>query len=221
MRRMLFVLLLCLCTLAGWAQPENEKPAALARSEAEGTRPDGLYATLDTSMGKVVIRLFEKEAPKTVANFVNLATGKKRWKDLTTGQAVAGKPFYDGIIFHRVIPNFMIQAGAHLARGSRTAGNIPDEFSPALKYDRPGRVGMANIGQPNTGNTEFFITHAPTPHLDGKHTIFGQVIEGQEVVVAIGNVPRDANDRPRSPVTINKVTIERVGPASEPAAQPQ
>lgn len=213
MRRLLLVLLLCLCPLVAWAQPENEKPAA--------TRPDGLYATLDTSMGKIVIRLFEKETPKTVANFVSLATGKKRWKDLTTGQDVVGKPFYDGIIFHRVIPNFMIQAGAQLARGARTAGNIPDEFSPALKYDRPGRVGMANIGQPNTGNTEFFIAHVPTPHLDGKHTIFGQVIEGQEVVVAIGNVPRDANDRPRSPVTINKITIERVGPGPEPAAQPQ
>lgn len=192
---------------------------ALAASGQEGAqkqRKPGLYATLDTSMGKIVIRLFEKQAPKTVANFVDLATGKKPWRDTRTGQIVKGQPFYDGIIFHRVIPKFMIQAGAHLPNGARLAANIPDEIHPRLKHERAGRVSMANAG-PNTGNSQFFITHGATPWLDGKHTIFGQVVEGQKVVVAIGNVPRDARDRPLQPVTINKVTIERVGPA--PARQ--
>lgn len=213
MRKLLFLLILSLAASITWGQTQTQQPAP--------KREEGLYATLDTSMGKIVIRLFEKESPKTVANFVALATGKKRWRDLTSGQTVVGRPFFDGIIFHRVIPRFMIQAGSHLARGARTSANIPDEFSPGLKYDRPGRVGMANIGQPNTGNSEFFITHVPTPHLDGKHTIFGQVVEGQDVVMAIGNVPRDSNDQPRAPVTINKVTIERVGPAPETPAKPE
>ena len=171
-------------------------------------------------MGKIVIQLFEKEAPKTVANFVGLATGQKPWRDLQTEQTVTGKPFYDGIIFHRVIPNFMIQAGAHLTEGARIAATIPDEFHPALKHNRPGRLSMANAG-PNTGSSQFFITHGPTPHLDGKHTIFGQVVEGQDVVVAIGAVPRDANDKPRTPVKINQVTIERVAPPPQPAPQPK
>ncbi|MBI2956325.1 MAG: peptidylprolyl isomerase [Acidobacteria bacterium] len=188
---------------------------ALAQEEAEKPKPKrepGLYATLDTSMGKIVVRLFEKEAPKTVANFVDLATGKKPWRDNRSNQPVVGKPFYDGIIFHRVIPNFMVQTGAHLpAGGFRLAENIPDEFHASLKHDRPGRLSMANAG-PNTGNSQFFITTVPTPWLDGKHSIFGQVVEGQEVVVAIGNVARDANDRPTKPVIVNKVTIERVGP---------
>ena len=187
----------------------------LAHQEAASApkpRKPGLYATLETSMGNIVIRLFEKEAPKTVASFVGLATGKKPWSDPRTGRRMENKPFYDGLIFHRVIPNFMIQTGDPLGIGTGGPGfTIPDEFSSGLKFDRPGRLGMANAG-PNTGGSQFFITHVPTPHLNGKHTIFGQVLEGQRVVVAIGNVPRDPRDRPRPPVVINKVTIERVGP---------
>lgn len=169
-------------------------------------------------MGKIVIQLYEKEAPKTVDNFVTLATGKKAWKDMRTGQTVTGKPFYDGIQFHRVIPNFMIQAGAYVADGNRASPVIQDEFHPDLKHDRSGRLSMANAG-PNTGSSQFFITHVPTPWLDGKHSIFGQVVKGQDVVDAIAAVQRDPNGRPLTAVTINKITIERVGP--EPVAKPK
>jgi len=200
MRQLIAFLLLAVALAPAAAQ---EKPAAPAREP-------GLYATLETSMGKIVVKLFEKEAPKTVANFVDLATGKKAWKDHATGQTVIGKPFYDGILFHRVIPDFMIQTGAHLPNGgARLSPQIADEFHPALKHDRPGRLSMANAG-PNTGSSQFFITHRPTPHLDGKHAVFGQVIEGQDVVVAIAAVPRDPNDSPRTPIYLKKVSIERV-----------
>jgi cyclophilin family peptidyl-prolyl cis-trans isomerase len=195
--------------LATLGLPAQEKPVS--------DRDPGLYATLETSMGSIVIYLFEKEAPKTVENFVDLATGKKPWTHPRTGQRMVNKPYFDGLIFHRVIPGFMIQTGDPLGIGTGGPGyTIPDEFDPKLKYDRPGRLGMANIGQPNTGGAQFFITHAPTPHLTGKHTIFAQVIEGQDVVNAIGKVPRDAADKPKNPVTILKVTIERVGAPPAP-----
>lgn len=186
---------------------------ALAVQTKPKDQDPGLYATLDTSMGKIVIRLFEKESPKTVENFVGLATGKKPWRHPRTGQRMTGTPYYNGVIFHRVIPDFMIQTGDPLGQGTGGPGyTIPDEFDSNLKFDRPGRLGMANAG-PGTGGAQFFITHRATPWLTGKHTIFGQVVEGQDIVVAIGNVPRDAGDKPRTPVTINKVIIERVGPA--------
>lgn len=200
MRQLIAFLLLAVALAPAAAQ---EKPAAPAREP-------GLYATLETSIGKIVVKLFDKEAPKTVANFVDLATGKKAWKDHASGQTVTGKPFFDGILFHRVIPDFMIQTGAHLPnRGARGSANIADEFGPGLKHDRPGRLSMANAG-PNTGSSQFFITHKPTPHLDGKHAIFGQVIEGQDIVVAIAAVPRDPNDSPRTPIYLKRVSIERV-----------
>lgn len=203
MKRCLPLLLLLLLAPTSWAQEKKEAPAK--------PREPGLYATLDTSMGKIVIRLFEKESPKTVANFVELATGKKQWRDHGTGRVVTGEPFYNGVLFHRVVPKFMVQTGSYVGDGARVSATIRDEFSPGLKFDRPGRVAMANAG-PNTGSSQFFITHGPTPHLDGLHTIFGQVVEGQDVVVAIGNVPRNSNDWPNTPVTINKVTRERGGP---------
>jgi peptidyl-prolyl cis-trans isomerase A (cyclophilin A) len=182
---------------------------ALAALAKEKERKPGLYATLDTSMGTIVIQLFEKEAPNTVANFVDLATGKKPWRD-NTGKTHQGEPFYEGVLFHRVIPGFMIQAGAHLADGGyRLSANIMDEIHPGLKHDRVGRLSMANAG-PNTGSSQFFITHAATPWLDGKHAIFGQVVEGQGVVNKIAGVSRDAQDNPRTPIVIRKVTIERV-----------
>ncbi len=197
-RTVVFVVLVPLfgLLLLGGAQEKSRKP--------------GLYATLDTSMGKIAIQLFEKEAPKTVANFVDLATGKKPWKD-STGKTHSGEPLYTGIIFHRVIPDFMVQAGAHLADGGyRLSANIQDEIHPGLKHDRPGRLSMANAG-PNTGSSQFFITHAATPWLDGKHAIFGQVVDGQAVVNKMAGVPRDAQDKPRTAIVIEKVTIERVG----------
>jgi len=208
MKKLALMFCLIAAVVPALAQEKAEKPA-------KSKREPGLYATLDTTMGKIVVRLYEKEAPKTVANFVDLATGKKPWRDNKTGKAVTGQPLYDGIMFHRVIPDFMVQTGAHLPDGNaRISSNIPDEFGPGLKHDRPGILSMANAG-PNTGSSQFFITHRPTPHLDGKHAIFGRVVDGQDVVVAIGNVRRDASDKPLQPVLINKVIIDRVPSGSE------
>ena len=173
------------------------------------TRPPGTYAVLETSQGSIVCRLFEAEAPKTVTNFVGLAEGSKEFSNPRTGQKVK-RPFYDGLIFHRVIPDFMIQGGCPLGNGTGDPGySFADEFHPALRHDRPGKLSMANAG-PNTNGSQFFITVAATAWLDNRHTIFGEVVEGQDVVVKISQVPRDHNDRPRDPVVTQKVRIERV-----------
>ena len=173
-------------------------------------RKAGLYATLETSMGNIVIKLYEKKSPITVKNFVGLATGEKEWTHPGSGEKMTNRPYYDGIIFHRVIPKFMIQTGDPLGIGRGGPGyTIPDEFDNNLKFDRPGVLGMANAG-PNTGGSQFFITHVPTRHLNGKHTIFGQVVEGQKIVTRIGNVSSDRGNKPLSPVVINHVKIERV-----------
>lgn len=158
-----------------------------------------LMVEIQTTMGTIKARLYEKEAPKTVANFVGLATG-------TT--AKDGKPFYDGIIFHRVIPDFMIQAGCPDGRGTGGPGwVIKDEFAPGLRHDRPGLLSMANAG-PNTGGSQFFITEIPTPWLDGKHAIFGEVIEGVELIPKITRVPASGN-RPKTTISMTKVSIYR------------
>lgn len=168
----------------------------------------GLYAIFETSMGNITCQLFEKEAPKTVANFVGLAEGTKEWIDPKTGQKVK-KRFYDGLIFHRVIPDFMIQGGDPLGRGTGGPGyRFEDEFHPDLKFDRPGRLAMANAG-PNTNGSQFFITEVPTPHLNNRHTIFGQCNEGLDVVQKIARVPTDPMDRPLNGVVIKKLTILR------------
>jgi len=188
-------------------------------------REPGLYATIHTSMGAVVIKLYEKESPITVKNFTDLALGRKEWTDARTGQAVK-RPLYNGLIFHRVIPGFMIQGGDPLGNGTGGTAAIPDEFHPTLKFDTPGKLAMANAG-PNTGSSQFFLTEVPTPHLTGKHTIFGQVIEGQELVNNIARVPRDASDKPRTPVRIVRVAIQRepsaaaAKPSATPAATPK
>jgi len=175
-------------------------------------REAGLYVRFETTMGNITAKLFEAEAPKTVKNFVDLAEGRKAFKDPTTGQMVR-RPLYNGVTFHRVIPGFMLQTGDPTGTGAYDAGfTVPDEFTAALKFDRPGRLGMANIGRPNTGSCQFFITEVPTPHLNNIHTIFGQVVEGQDLVPKIAKVPRDQNDKPRTPVKITRVVIERVGP---------
>jgi peptidyl-prolyl cis-trans isomerase A (cyclophilin A) len=166
------------------------------------------YAKFDTTEGSFTVRFFEAEAPNTVANFVGLAEGTKEWTDPKTGQKKTA-PFYDGIIFHRVIDGFMIQGGDPLGKGYGGPGyKFGDEFHPSLKHNRDGLLSMANAG-PGTNGSQFFITLAPTPHLDNRHTIFGVVEDGMDVVKKIGKVRVGAQDRPVTDVVINKVTIER------------
>jgi peptidyl-prolyl cis-trans isomerase A (cyclophilin A) len=156
------------------------------------------FAVFDTTAGKFKVRLYADKAPKTVENFVSLADGSK-----------TGKPFYDGTIFHRVIPNFMIQGGDPTGTGRGGPGyQFKDEFHPDLKHTKKGLLSMANAG-PNTNGSQFFVTVAPTPWLDDKHSIFGEVTEGYDVVEAISKLPRNAQDRPNEEVRINTVTIER------------
>jgi peptidyl-prolyl cis-trans isomerase A (cyclophilin A) len=170
------------------------------------SRAAGTYAVFETSQGEIVIRLLEKEAPKTVANFVGLAEGTK---EFGSGKKEK-RPFYDGLTFHRVIPDFMIQGGCPQGDGRGGPGyTFADEFHPSLKHSKAGKLSMANSG-PNTNGSQFFITVAATPWLDNRHTIFGEVVEGQDVADKISKVSRDSGDRPRTPVTINKVRIERV-----------
>jgi peptidyl-prolyl cis-trans isomerase A (cyclophilin A) len=166
------------------------------------------YATLKTSMGDIVVLLFEDKAPKTVANFVALANGTKEWTDPKTREKVK-RPLYNGTIFHRVIPGFMIQGGDPLGNGTGGPGyQFEDEFNPDLKHSKPGILSMANAG-PNTNGSQFFITEKPTPWLDGKHSVFGEVVKGQNVVEAIANVPRDLRDRPMKDVVLQEVVISR------------
>ena len=165
-------------------------------------------AHFHTTLGDFTVELFETQAPKTVANFANLADGSKEWKHPKTGESHK-KPFYDGLVFHRIIEGFMIQGGDPLGQGFGGPGyQFPDEFHPDLRHDRAGILSMANAG-PNSNGSQFFITLAPTPHLDRKHSVFGRVVEGLDVVEKIGRVQTDRNDRPVTPVVMNKVTIER------------
>jgi peptidyl-prolyl cis-trans isomerase A (cyclophilin A) len=165
-------------------------------------------ATFDTSEGSFTVKLFDDKAPKTVANFVELAEGTREWTDPKTNQKVK-KPFYDNLIFHRVIANFMIQGGCPMGNGMGGPGyKFADEFGPGLKHDRPGLLSMANAG-PNTNGSQFFITLVPTPWLDNKHAIFGEVVEGNDVIQKIGNTRTGAQDRPAKDIVINSVKITR------------
>jgi peptidyl-prolyl cis-trans isomerase A (cyclophilin A) len=171
----------------------------------------GMYAVLETSLGEITCELFPDKAPKTVANFINLATGTKEFIDSKTRKP-AKRPFYDGLSFHRVIPGFMVQGGCPLGTGTGGPGyKFEDEFVKDLVFDRPGKLAMANAG-PNTNGSQFFITVAPTDWLNNHHTIFGQVVKGQEVVGKIAAVPRDRQDRPQTPVVLNSVKIVEVKP---------
>src|SRR6266516_2861596 len=174
------------------------------------SRPAGTYAVFNTTEGNIVCRLFEKEAPKTVANFVELAEGTREWKHPSTG-AKSKSPLYNGTIFHRVIPDFMIQGGDPQGTGMGGPGyQFEDETKGSPhKFDKPGKLAMANAG-PNTNGSQFFITVAPTQWLTGKHTIFGEVIEGYEVAEKIVNVPKGRQDRPVKDVVLQTVVIERV-----------
>ena len=167
-----------------------------------------LYATLKTSMGDIVIQLHEDKAPKTVANFVGLASGTKEWTDPATRERVK-RPLYNGTIFHRVIPDFMIQGGDPQGNGTGGPGyRFEDEFHPDLRHNKAGILSMANAG-PNTNGSQFFITHKATPFLDNRHSVFGEVVKGQDVVVAIANTPRDPRDRPLKEVALKEVVISR------------
>src|SRR5436189_3516232 len=172
-------------------------------------RTPGTYATFNTSEGNIVCRLFEKDAPKTVQNFTDLAGGKREWKHPSTGKK-SSERLYDGTIFHRVIPDFMIQGGDPQGTGMGGPGyQFEDETKGSPhKFDKPGKLAMANSG-PNTNGSQFFITVAPTPHLTGNHTIFGEVVEGQEIAVKIAGVQRNRQDRPLKDVVLESVTIER------------
>ena len=168
------------------------------------------YATLHTSAGDIVIELFPNQSPKTVRNFVGLAEGTMQWTDPQTGQKT-DRPLYDGTIFHRVISGFMIQGGDPLGTGTGGPGyKFADEFHPELVFNRPYLLAMANAG-PNSNGSQFFITVGPTPHLNRRHTIFGEVADraSRDVVDAIAQAPTGHRDRPLTDVTITNVTIER------------
>ncbi|WP_321478295.1 peptidylprolyl isomerase [uncultured Paludibaculum sp.] len=225
----MFSALFSTLALAGALAAQTPTPAPAA-SAPKPARENGLYTTLQIThggqpMGSIVMKMYETESPITVKNFVDLALGRKLWKDPKTGTRVR-RPLYNGLTFHRVIPNFMIQGGDPTGTGMGETDVIKDEFAPTLKFDIPGRLAMANAG-PGTGSCQFFITEVPTAHLNGKHTIFGQVVEGQDLVSRIARVPK-MGDKPSPAVVIAKVTFERVGPvppggivlAPVPAARP-
>lgn len=173
------------------------------------TRQPGTYAIFDTTEGQIVCRLFDKDAPKTVSNFVELAEGKRDWTHPVTRKKSKDR-LYDGTIFHRVIPDFMIQGGDPAGNGMGGPGyQFEDETKGSPhKFDKPGKLAMANAG-PNTNGSQFFITVAATTWLTGKHTIFGEVVEGQNIVDKITKVARNAQDRPNKEVVLKAVTIER------------
>jgi peptidyl-prolyl cis-trans isomerase A (cyclophilin A) len=227
MRRSSFlaIMLLTVVPLMGCNRSPEQPKTTEASTMTEPTKsaeqektevPDSATAIFDTTAGQIRCTLFPKQAPKTVANFIGLAEGTKDWTHPATRARKHGVPLYSGTIFHRVIPNFMIQGGDPAGNGMGDPGySFEDEFDPSLKFDRPGRLAMANSG-PNTNGSQFFITDVPTPHLNNRHTIFGQCdAAGLEVVKKIARRPRDErNDRPLQPVKINKVTIVRGGAAA-------
>jgi peptidyl-prolyl cis-trans isomerase A (cyclophilin A) len=204
---------------------QSTPPSTQELPDSPGTQahvspqPTGPTAILDTSMGRITCKLFSKEAPETVANFIGLAQGTKDWTDPRTKEKVHGKPLYDGTTFHRVIPDFMIQGGDPLGDGTGDPGYyFKDEFDSDLNFDVPGRLAMANSGA-NTNGSQFFITESPQEHLNQKHTIFGQCDEHSVLVVqSIARVERDDNDKPLEPVTLKKVTIIPEGQAVPPVA---
>jgi peptidyl-prolyl cis-trans isomerase A (cyclophilin A) len=192
-------------------------PPAEAAASGEWTKKvqagQDVFATLETNQGAITVRLFSKDAPKTVANFVGLATGEKAWTDPRTKERVQGRPLYNGVIFHRVIPGFMIQGGDPEGTGRGDPGyRFEDEFQSGRTFDKPGLLAMANAG-PGTNGSQFFITTSTPDYLNNRHTIFGEVVTGYDVVEKIGNVPRGPGDRPVEPVVIQKISMSDQAPA--------
>ena len=193
------------------AAPATAKPAAPAAPATSAAKyGPGVYAHFTTNQGSFTARLFDKDAPKTVENFVMLAQGKKAWMNPRTKTQVR-RPYYNNLTFHRIMPGFMIQGGDPSGDGSGGPGfTFPDEFSPKLRHAKPGMLSMANRG-PNTNGGQFFITLVPTPHLDDRHSVFGELVEGMDTLRAIGKVPTNGKaGMPLKPVVIKSVRIERV-----------
>lgn len=198
-----------------WASAQGVQPKASGPWTTKAAQGTELFATLDTTEGKIVVRLFSKDAPKTVANFVGLATGEQPWTDPETGKEVT-RPLYKDVIFHRVIPGFMIQGGDPTGTGRGSPGyRFADEFESGRTFDKPGILAMANSG-PGTNGSQFFITTGTPAHLNGRHTIFGEVIEGYENVVKIGEVERGYRDRPVTKVVIKGITVTDTSPVAAP-----
>ena len=182
-------------------------PALFAADKPTSKKGKPMFAIFETNQGTFKVKLFEKEAPKTVANFVELAEGTKEWTD-PKGKKVK-TPLYNGTVFHRIIKGFMIQGGDPEGRGTGGPGDkFEDEFHPELKHSKAGILSMANAG-PNTNGSQFFITVAPTPHLNNRHSVFGEVVEGMDVVMKISEVKTGAMDKPIEPVVLKSVKIER------------
>ena len=200
--------------------PAPELPDSPGAQAPQQVEPTGPTVVMDTSMGRITCRLFDKQAPQTVANFIGLADGTKDWTNPGTHEKEHGKPLYDGTTFHRVIPGFMAQGGDPMGDGTGDPGYfIQDEIDPSLMFDVAGRLAMANSG-PNTDGSQFFITEEPQPSLNGHYTIFGQCDPSSVLVVkTITRVERDARDKPLTPVVLKKVTIVPVGqPLPAPAS---
>jgi peptidyl-prolyl cis-trans isomerase A (cyclophilin A) len=198
------------------AQKTETKAAQKTETKAAAPKlPPGVYAHFQTSLGSFTAELFEKQTPVTVANFIGLAQGTKEYTDPRSGQKVKGKPYFDGTVFHRIVAGFMIQGGDPTATGTGGPGyEFKNENVPDLKYDREGRLGMANAG-PNTNGSQFFVTLGAKDFLNGGYTLWGQVVDGMDVVHKIGMVPTKVGpggekSTPLTPVILRKVTIERV-----------
>jgi peptidyl-prolyl cis-trans isomerase A (cyclophilin A) len=203
--------------------PSGEKPPAVSdapTSVFKSTTPPvfdpsaskygpGVYAHINTNHGLMIARLFDKEAPRTVENFIGLAEGKKQWIDPRTNRQVR-RPYYNNLTFHRIIPGFMIQGGDPEGTGMGGPGfTFEDEFNPKLRHNKAGILSMANRG-PDTNGGQFFITLGAPKHLDDRHSVFGEIVQGMDVLRAIGKVPTDSGDKPKDPVVMKSVRIERV-----------
>jgi peptidyl-prolyl cis-trans isomerase A (cyclophilin A) len=212
------LILLCFSLAAGaQTKPKSTTPDGSKKAAQPAAPAKAPTAIFHTTAGDLTCELFPSNAPKTVKNFIGLATGTKEWTNPQSGEKTT-RPLYDGTIFHRVIPGFMIQGGDPLGQGIGGPGySFEDEFDSNLTFDRPGRLAMANSG-PNTNGSQFFITEVPTPHLNGRHTIFGECDDASvELVKKIARMPTGQRDRPADPVKINHIQITGAGTHAKPA----